>query len=363
MIGRLLKPKCPAMLQRTLLVALLAAWSHPAYSTAEQASSFVERTDRYAFYSNFWINLHHFLFQQAQQEDGRPMAGGRLLSRDEFQKIDGAIDWYRDNFAKRSLLMDRQLYAVKRALIRFEENDLPRSDAIVEAHLAHLKAAAPVYRKHYWPRHDRQNRDVVAWHRDRIRAMENKVLDRISELAEEPWPEEIIRVDLTWDANWAGAYCTVQPLHAVLTSRTGGPRNTWPPGGWLELLFHEPSHALIDPGPSAVGETLKEESGKLGYDGADQLWHAVLFLFSGTAVQEALQQEGVAHQPMMITEKIFGGYQPAVNNGFADYISGEDDMRTAARKTLREFIGGRAVIASTDRARMSGSLNSRLQLS
>ncbi|MDJ0761229.1 MAG: hypothetical protein QNJ19_17680 [Woeseiaceae bacterium] len=312
-----------------------------ARSAAGHEASFIERTDRYAFYSNFWINLHHFLFQQAQRKDGEPIDGGRLLSRAEFAEINGAIDWYRDKLAQRSLLMDPYLYKVKRVLTGIEETELPTADAIDADHLAQLEAAASVYRTHYWTRHDRQNREIVAWHRDRIRALEHDVLDRISSLAQEPWPDEHIRVDLTWDANWAGAYCTVEPIHAVLTSRPGGPKNTWPPGGWLELLFHEPSHALIDPDSSTVGEILRETAEQLGLDGADQLWHAVLFLFSGTAVQEALGEEGVSHELLMVSESIFSRYQPAVNDGFAAYMAGKDTLHSAARETLEKLSAAR----------------------
>ena len=330
-------PNAGRSFRRLTIVLFFVVFSLPAQSETETPSTLIERTDRFVFHSNFWINLHHFLFEQSQLADGQPIDGGRLLSRDEFRQIDGAIDWYRDNLAKRSLLMDQRLYAVKRALIRFEQDASPEADALSSEHLAQLKAAAPVYEKYYWPRHDRQNREMVAWHRDRVRAMENQVLDRIAELAQQPWPDDLIRVDLTWDANWAGAYCTVQPIHAVITSRPGGPNNTWPPGGWLELLFHEPSHAVIDPESSTVGKTLNQLGEQLEHGDPGQLWHAVLFLFSGTAVQEALRREGMDHQLLMVSDGIFSRYQPEVNKHFAAYIAGEEDLQTAARDTLLEL--------------------------
>ncbi len=319
---------------RTVLLLFVATTSWSVYAESEWPSSLIERTDRYAFYSNFWINLHHFLYAQAQRADGQPIDGGRNLSRDEFAQIDGAIDWYRDNLADRDLLMDRRMYAVKRALIGYEAHVLPEAGEVAGEHLAQLETAASIYRKYYWPRHDRQNREIVAWHLDRIRSMENQVLDRISELAQQPWPDEEIRVDLTWDANWAGAYCTTQPIHAVLTSRPGGPDNSWPPGGWLELLFHEPSHAIIDPDQSTVGKTIFQVAEQQGHLDPGQLWHAVLFLFSGTAVQEALHQAGIDHQLLMVSEGIFSRYQPEVNEGFLKYIAGDDDLLSATQATL-----------------------------
>lgn len=302
-------------------------------------ASLVVATERFAFHSNFWINLHHFLHRQAQRPDGAPIDGGRALSREAFQQLDGAIDWYREHLAEHSLLMNQQLYGVKRALIAFGPDQRPDAPAVTAEHLAQLEAAAPVYRRYYWARHDQQNRETVSWHLARIRALEQPVLTRIAELAQQPWPEEMIRVDLTWDANWAGAYCTTQPIHAVLTSRVGGPDNRWPPGGWLELLFHEPSHAVIDPGRSTVGRLLGEIAAEEGAADPGQLWHAVLFLFSGTAVREALALEGVEHRLLMETEDIFGRYQPAVQDGLGAYIAGEGELGAALRATVASLEG------------------------
>lgn len=319
---------------RSILLLLLALLSLPASAQSEGAASLIERSDRFEFHSHFWLNLHHFLFDKAQRPDGQPMEGGRRLSRQEFAQIDAAIDWYRDELVGKSLLMDRQLYSAKRALITLAADAPPKHDAISAKLTEQLEAAAPVYRKYYWPRHDRQNREIVAWHRERIGRMEHRVLGRIAELAQQGWPDEIIRVDLTWDANWAGAYCTVEPIHVVITSKPSGPENTWPPGGWLELLFHEPSHAVIDPNSSAVGKTLNNVGRQLGHDNVGELWHAVLFLFSGTAVREALRDEGIDHQLLMVTEGIFSRHQPEVNEHFSAYIAGDEDLDSAAKSTL-----------------------------
>ncbi len=331
-----LRASVPSLSLVSLILALSAC---PVLASAESTSNsaLIERSERYAFHSNFWINLHHFLFRQAQLPDGQPMEGGRLLSRSEFADIDGAIDWYRDNLSRRSLLMDRYLYKIKRKLIEYDNGEFPASDAISDDHRAQLKAAADVYRRYYWPRHDRQNREIVSWHLSKIRSHESKILTRISELAQESWPDETIRVDLTWDANWAGAYCTVKPTHVVLTSRPGGPQNRWPPGGWFELLFHEASHALIDPNSSTVGRTIASLADELEVSNADQLWHAVLFLFSGTAVKEALRSQGVEHELIMISEGIFVRYQPAVLDGFAPYIAGNASLRAASTETLSKL--------------------------
>ena len=319
-----------------LMFVWLALWVVVPGAQAQQAdSSLVATTDRYEFHSNLWVNLHHFLYAQAKRPEGAKLPRGRSLSRAQWQTMNDAITWYREHLADRDLLLDERMYDIKRALIRYGPDDIPDHAAVTDEHRAHLEAAAQVYRNHYWPRHDHQNRSIWAWHESLIRALENDVLDRIADLANEPWPDGPIRVDLTWDANWAGAYCTTSPTHAVITSRQGGPDNSWPPGGWLELLFHEPSHALIDPDSSAVAKAIAAAANELDMKPPRGLWHGVLFYLSGSATREMLAAEGVEHSLLMDDEQIFAGYHEALFASMPAYLAGEISLDEAMLRVLK----------------------------
>ncbi|MDH5618236.1 MAG: hypothetical protein OEZ11_06310 [Gammaproteobacteria bacterium] len=314
-------------------LALLAV--APGVQAQQADPSLVATTDRYEFHSNFWVNLHHFLYAQAKKPDDGRLPRGRSLSREQWQAMNDAITWYREHLADRDLLLDERMYNIKRALIRYGPNDVPDHAAVTEQHRARLEAAARVYRNHYWPRHDHQNRAIWAWHESLIRALENGVLDRIADLANEPWPDGPIRVDLTWDANWAGAYCTTRPVHAVITSRQGGPDNSWPPGGWLELLFHEPSHALIDPNSSAVAKAIAAAANELDIEPPRGLWHGVLFYLSGSATREGLAAEGVEHSLLMHDEGIFSDYHAALLACMPAYLAGDIGLDEAMLRVLK----------------------------
>ncbi len=319
-----------------LLCLWLALWvAVPVAQTQQADSSLIAATDRYEFHSNLWVNLHHFLYAQAKKPDDAKLPRGRSLSRAQWQAMNDAITWYREHLADRDLLLDERMYNIKRALIRYGPDDVPDHAAVTEEHRARLEAAAPVYRSHYWPRHDDQNRSVWAWNESLIRALENDVLDRIADLANEPWPDGPIRVDLTWDANWAGAYCTTHPTHAVITSRQGGPDNSWPPGGWLELLFHEPSHALIDPDNSAVAKTIAAAANELDMEPPRGLWHGVLFYLSGAATREGLAEQGVEHSLLMHDEEIFAGYHEALSAGIPAYLAGDIRLDEAMLRVVK----------------------------
>ena len=318
-----------------LVYVWLILWFVAPGALAQQANpSLITTTDRYEFHSNLWINLHHFLYAQAKNPEDAKLPGGRSLSREQWQGMNDAITWYREHLAGRDLLLDERMYNIKRALIQYGPDDVPDHVALTDEHRAHLEATARVYRIHYWPRHDHQNRSVWAWHESLVRAAENDVLDRIADLANEPWPDGLIRVDLTWDANWAGAYCTTRPTHAVITSRMGGPDNSWPPGGWLELLFHEPSHALINPNSSAVAKAIAAAASDLDIEPPRGLWHGVLFYLSGSATRERLAAEGVQHSLLMHDQKIFAGYHEALFSSMPAYLAGDIDLDEAMLRVL-----------------------------
>ena len=322
--------------RRVVQFMVIAALSLPLATPAgaDDGPSLIDTTARYEFHSNFWINLHHFLFTYAKRPDDGRLPDGRAMSRAEYQAIYDAVGWYREHLADHSLLMNDRLYAVKRALIMSGPDALPDADAISDDHRTHLEAVAPYYRARYWARHDRQNRSLFAWHEARIRALEEPILDRIADLSQQPWPDGRIRVDLSWDSNWAGAYCTTQPVHAVMTSRPSGPDNDWPPGGWFELLFHEPSHALIAPDRYPVARAISAAQQALGIESSGQLWHAILFYFSGTAVREALAAEGIDHTLLMVDGGIFARYHEAVFAHLPDYVAGDQDFGDAVHAVV-----------------------------
>ena len=321
-----------------LMCIWLALWVLAPGAQAQQADpSLIATTDRYEFHSNLWVNLHHFLYAQAKRPKDAKLPRGRSLSREQWQDMNDAITWYREHLAERDLLLDERMYNIKRALIQYGPDDVPDHAAVTEEHQARLEAAARVYRDHYWPRHDHQNRSIWAWHESLIRALENDVLDRIADLANEPWSGGPIRVDLTWDANWAGAYCTTRPIHAIITSRQGGPDNSWPPGGWLELLFHEPSHALIDPEGSAVAKAIAAAANELDMEAPRGLWHSVLFYLSGSATREGLATEGVEHSLLMHDEEIFARYHTALFASMPAYLAGDISLDEAMLKVMTEL--------------------------
>ena len=110
----------------------------------------------FAFHSNVWLNLHHFVRLSAR---GGPPAAG--LAEDESRQWAAGVDFYKP-YGQRDLLFDAGMRDIKSAL-RGAEGKTTLDGIAIDANLkATLERLMPIYQKHWWPEHDRANRAWIA---------------------------------------------------------------------------------------------------------------------------------------------------------------------------------------------------------
>lgn len=295
-------------------------------------------TDKYEFYSNFWINQHHFLYNKAVKakdanwNDGFTDGELEKLSADERQTLKEGVVFYRDSVISYSLLFNRGLYKLKRTLINFSEDDSFEMGDFSDELVEHLNKIKPIYKKHFWNKHHQSNTTVVNKHLDFITKYEDEIFEKVSDLAQQPWKDEKIRVDVTYYANWAGGYTSVSPeVHVVITSQDEGT------GDWLELLFHEPCHSIMSSSNYKAAELITKVSERLDMEPPRNLWHSLLFYFSGIAVQEALEKEGVDYELYMIRNDVFGNHHEVIFKHMPAYLNGEATFEKALENLIRDY--------------------------
>jgi hypothetical protein len=223
----------------------------------------------FSFHSNFWLNLHHFVRAVAR---GEPAV--RDMSASEKRGWDAAVALYRERYAQRNLLFDEGMVAIKESLRRAETRqslvDLGLDPALQQA----LESAAPAYRRHFWPQHDRDNRDWIAKIEAPLAAYGAPLAARIAAVYGKEWPAQPIDVDLSVQAGPFGAYTTSgPPTHVVISSVD--PRYRAPYA--LEMLFHEASHGWDDVLTEGIARAAKAQR----KTPPPQLWHALLFFTAG----------------------------------------------------------------------------------
>ena len=258
----------------------------------------------FELHSGFWINLHHTLYQQARQRTAsasREANGSRasgpatkatpaaspVLTAAEKKAWEEAVSYYAENYANKDLLFTTELIQLKNQLGDFEDCDELSGrkrkfcDAGLPPRLTQvLEAAAPAYRAHDWPDHDRANRRWILRVAPLVRAQGVGLSERLAEIYQTRWPHEKIRVDVAAYANWAGAYTTVDPLRVTISSLD--PRNQGAQA--LEVLFHEGSHGIAEPVQAAIIRECRQRDKAIPRD----LWHALVFYTTGEVIRPAL---------------------------------------------------------------------------
>jgi hypothetical protein len=321
------------IVMRFLMIAMLAMIVPVAM--AQEGSELALEQRPFAIHSAFWPNLHHVLWAEAwaKRSTSERSPAGALpeplkanLSKDERTAWDAAVAYYDREMADLHPLFE--MGPIRKFLIAVK-GDLPAT-GLEPAHRQALVAAAPVYRKYWWPAHDRANR---AWLTDpmaKVASLSPAVPERLSKLYGTPWFTSIVRVDVVWVGNREGAYASIDPPPAHITISSSDSNHT----GWTaaETLFHESSHALVRPILEAFAAELRAQ-GKASRD----LWHVALFYMTGEVVRQALAERGITYVPYLYKTGLFDRawphYKAPIETHWKAYVNGEIS-RDAAIKNI-----------------------------
>jgi hypothetical protein len=285
------------MLSLTFCVVLCFAMN--AGSSTAQARAEGKNTQTiFQFHSGFWINLHHFLYWQAlaaaPQKGPHRLALNsadaeelKLLSAGETASWDTAVAYYQGSLIQHDLLFDQGMEAVKNQLEDSEASPDLRGVHVPGELKEVLLKAALIYRKHWWPKQDAQNRQWITQLQPLIEEHGEAMRNSLTKIYEASWPRQPVRVDAVAYANWAGAYTTLEPTRSTIS--TADPANQG--AAALEIVFHESSHGMMNEVMNAINSAEKAVNAR-STNGAfhfrRDLWHEVLFYTSGELVAERI---------------------------------------------------------------------------
>jgi len=184
-----------------MCLAVMASISRVACGTAQVAATPprgpVAETDRFSFYTDPDINLHHLLYHWARAENGEALTvvveRGQVdvLTDEERVVWEQAVRAYWRNAGTRHILFDDDLVALRdRIAGRGGPEGLPDRD--VRLYRA-LESARPVYAAHWAEAHRGRNE---RWIRDLLEdlpAVEGSIGDGIAAAFGGRWPEIGIR--------------------------------------------------------------------------------------------------------------------------------------------------------------------------
>jgi hypothetical protein len=309
-----------------VILCALAAACPASVAQSQSSQSFFD------LHNNFWVNLHHFLYQEAlrQKRAGVP-AKAEGLSAEQQRTWQGALDYYQKEVVSRDLLFDDELVDVERRLSDSEKASSLK-DAGIKAELAAvLELAAPVYRQKWWPEHERANQKWIAGVTPMIEKYGKALTVQLGSAYRTSWPTERIRADVCIYANWAGAYTVLGPT--LITISSVDERDQGYAG--LEILFHESSHALIHKVRTALNAKFEAQKKPIPRD----LWHALLFYTTGEIVRRTLAAGGFKdYVPYAYANGLYDRgwkqYQQPLEREWQPYIEGKADFDTALTRLV-----------------------------
>ena len=323
------------VLKRCLVVVVLAL-AVPAL-LAQEAGEIALEQPPFVVHSAFWPNLHHVLWAEAwarRPSSGKPSPAGSLpepltadLTAEERAAWDAAVSYYDRELADLHPLFEM---GPIRKLMTTVKGELPMT-GLEPAHRQALAAAAAVYRKHWWPAHDRANRAWITDPMSKVASLSPAVPDRLARLYGKPWFTGGVRVDVVRVASREGAFTSIDPAPAHITISSSSPANS----GWLaaEILFHESSHALAGPIMEAFAAELRAQ-GKSSRD----LWHAALFYLTGEVVRQELAGRDIAFEPYLyktgLFERAWPQYKAAIETHWKPYVNGEVSRDAAIKNVV-----------------------------
>jgi hypothetical protein len=281
-----MKPKLLSL----LILALIALLGSAVTISATPA----ETTYPFEFHSGFWINLHHFLYEQALlKKESKPLAAPKTpFSPAQQQVWNAAIDYYTSAVIKGDLLTDRATVIANDEL-GDEENAPDLNKAKINPELRKtLESVAPIYRTEWWPVHDRNNRFWIAVATPMVQQFARTFIDQVSTAFRSKWPAGLIRVDVVEYADWAGAYTTIDPAFKVHTTLCSI-ESAYQSYAALEMLFHEASHSMVGPYNGPVAQAIAREARAKNKPIPGGLWHAIIFYTTGEITKRNLIEYGI----------------------------------------------------------------------
>jgi hypothetical protein len=218
------------------------------------------------------------------------------LSNSDRERWLRAVGFYRETIAARSH-WDLELLRVKRDLLSLGGDPAASPPDRIKGIRAALATAMPVYRRKWWPEHDRANRRWIGVVAPRLRAHEARFVQTMLRLNRgTTWPEDRWRVDVSAYANGRAGY-TTREGHVVIYSTDSAVQNLY----GLEMVFHEIQHASAVAGASE--EDLARAFETAGAKMPPNLSHALMFATAGAFTQSVAERDGLPpHTPYWIKQ-------------------------------------------------------------
>ena len=274
------------------------------------------------FHSGLWVNLHNVLYNMAAgKKDGR-QPGLSALKLEELAVWNDSLNYYDANVISHAfgefpmIVISEELSAAGSA----ESLKTKDPDRIFQI----LEKAAPVYRAHWWPEHDRKNREWIDTVSPLVTAHEGALKPALARAYDTRWPRERVRVEVSYYLTGGSGYTSLEPTLTTVSSWSK--RNAGAAG--VETLFHEAGHAMM----ARVQKEIDSYKKHLPKD----LWHALMFYTTGELVSRRLPEVEPYAIKYGLWESGWPGVLEVLKRRWKPFLDGQGTFREAIDAVVME---------------------------
>lgn len=305
----------------------------------------------FAFRSSYWTNLHHRLYRHAELREKRRrgwwFAPGEADVLANFERVqpdaraawESAVAVYRDAYVARDLLFDAGMTAIDRALMGVPADTAPSSRDLPAPLLGALALASPPYRDTMWPADDRGNREWIDATERAVAAHGAPFRRALPRWFAAPWLPLPYRVEVVYDAQWAGMYSDYGPAYANVFA-SSGPHGTHGAQS-VELMFHEAAHSLVDADAGPVARAIREVCSQARRPVPRDLWHVLIFFTTGLLAESVFRAAGQPYTMYVVAQGLYdrgwAPYRAPVERFWPRYLTGRETMRSALAQIVAEL--------------------------
>jgi len=282
----------------------------------------------FEFHNDFWVNLHHTLFNFAFIRNVGVPLNLSALSPEETTVWNTALDYYSRDLIKRDFI-EFEMTRINGLLAL--ASDAPALKGIdIDKDLAtKLEKAAPIYRAHWWADHRRKNQEWVDRAAPLIARHEDALKPTLARAYRTPWPKGRIRVEMSYYVTNGVAYTALGPT--LITVSSNSQRNQGDAA--LETIFHEAGHSLIIKIRDEIASEAKKQNRTLPHP---DLWHAVLFYINSEIVHESLPETVPYPVKYGLWDNGWPNTLPLLQKYLRPVIDGKADLKEAIRHIVAE---------------------------
>ncbi len=311
---------------------------------SQSENGLLNETNKYAFYGHYWINLHHFLYNEALVNVSTdstliPTEVKDKLGEYEKKRLNNVIQFYKDSVIGKDLPTDPYLNEFEKWLIQESQLSLTGIPSKFRVISFQLVQVSLIYRTYFWEEHLENITNTLNENLINIQTTENEMFDRLSNAFKREWKDGKIRVDICYLGNLSPlnsmekTYITKDPFRIIIGSQP----IYQPQGNWVETLYLNSLMNVKELNKSQVNEYLLEQTQDLELS-YSILWVEFQYFITGYITKQLLETAGIENYETFLTRnEIEAGHNKVLNKYIPKYLKNKKSYEWCIEKVVKKL--------------------------